>query len=89
MWVTVSHVCCCRKYYLLGPCKSWPYSVFRLQSLEVGDDNYSHQVLFLKDLNLPKPDKWVPAAIIHTTGTYKVGEEELIHDFTMCATMCK
>ena len=58
MWVAVSRVCCCRKYYLLGPCKSWPYSVFRLQSLEVGDDNYSHQVFFLKNLNLPKPDKW-------------------------------
>ena len=58
MWVAVSRVCCCRKYYLLGPCKFWPYSVFRLQSLEVGDDNYSHQVLLLKDLNLPKPDKW-------------------------------
>ena len=45
--------------YLLELCKSWPYSVFRLQSLEVDDDNLiSHQVLFLKDLNLPKPDKW-------------------------------
>ena len=33
-----------------------------------------------------------PAAIIHTIGTvytYKVGEEELILDCTMCATMCK
>ena len=39
MWVAVSRVCCCRKNYLLGPCKSKPYSVFRLQSLEVGDDN--------------------------------------------------
>ena len=46
-------------------------------------------LFFLKDLNLPKPDKWVPAAIIQTTGMYKVGEEELIHDFIMCATMCK
>ena len=25
--------------YLFGLCKSWPCSVFWLQSLEVGDDN--------------------------------------------------
>ena len=48
-------------------------------------------VLFLKDLNLPKPDKWgtnqLPSFIqqVRSGG----GEELFIHDYTLCATMCK
>ena len=34
------HVCAVVGVYLLGPCKSWPCSVFWLQFSEVGDDNY-------------------------------------------------